>query len=124
MEVERMNLEKDSVKRAKKGTGTIRQVPSGKYEYRVSYYDDLGKRKRKSFSCWSPEECIEKAETFLTRLAQLSRGMDPDSTIVDIMRSKVENDYQKNYTGEQGYDSISNITKKVEIKVADRKSVV
>lgn len=99
-----MNLEKDSVKRAKKGTGTIRQVPSGKYEYRVSYYDDLGKRKRKSFSCWSPEECIEKAETFLTRLAQLSRGMDPDSTIVDIMRSKVENDYQKNYTGEQGYD--------------------
>ena len=93
-----------SEKRRRKGEGYLRETAAGTFEYRFRYTDELGRRKTKSVSGFNEEHCYERAEQFLDRLEQIKNGGDLDATIVSIMREKIEHDYKRNYTGEQGYD--------------------
>ena len=90
-------------KRAKSGDGSFRLKPSGLIEYRFTYKDEFGQSKRKSFACPSRQECLDKAEEFLTGQAKLAEGLDINATIVDILKRKYEYDYKKNYLAEAGY---------------------
>ena len=90
-------------KKAKSGEGSFRLKPSGLIEYRFSYKDEFGQSARKSFACKTREECLAKAEEFLTGQAKLAQGLDINATIVDILKRKYEYDYKKNYLSEAGY---------------------
>lgn len=90
-------------KRAKSGEGSFRLKPSGLIEYRFTYKDEFGQSKRKSFACPSRQECLDKADEFLTGQAKLAEGLDVNATIVDILKKKYEYDYKKNYLAEAGY---------------------
>lgn len=93
-----------SEKRRRKGEGYLRETAAGTFEYRFRYTDELGRRKTKSVSGFNENHCYERAEQFLDRLEQIKNGIDLDATIVSLMREKIEHDYKRNYTGEQGYD--------------------
>lgn len=84
--------------------GTFRETRSGSLEYRSPYYDAYGERRIKSVTADSEEACYERADEFIFKLEQKLIGIDMDATIPDILTAKAENDFQKNYTGEQGYD--------------------
>ena len=84
------------------GEGSFRIV-NGKYNYRFTYIDEFGERKRKSFSAVTKEECLVKAEDFFEKMEKKNAGIDIDATIPDIKRRKYEDDYAMNYIGEQGY---------------------
>ena len=90
-------------KKAKSGEGSFRLKPSGLIEYRFSYKDEFGQSARKSFACKTREECLAKAEEFLTGQAKIAQGLDINATIVDILKRKYEYDYKKNYLSEAGY---------------------
>lgn len=90
--------------RNKKGDGSIRKTKYGTYEYRITYTDTYGQRKRRGFTCQTPEECFDRAEDFLEELRIKMGGMTADMTLSDILRQKAKTDFEKNYTGEQGYD--------------------
>ncbi len=99
-------------KRKKKGNGegSFRNI-NGKYNYRFTYFDEFGERKRKSFSAATKEECLIKAEKFLVEMEKKSAGIDMDATIPDILRRKYEDDYAMNFIGEQGYArNLDNLT--------------
>ncbi len=67
---------KNGLPRAKKGEGSFRKTPTGKFEYRIKYTDTYGQKRAKSFTSQTVDECLEKAEEFLKRVAKLSRGVD------------------------------------------------
>ena len=47
-------------KRRRNGEGCFQKSTCGRYiEYRVTYYDELGKRKLKTFSRKTKEECLQ-----------------------------------------------------------------
>lgn len=98
-----MKQSKGGSVRAKKGDGSIRKTPAGSYEYRIRYTNEMGQRKTKTFTSKTVEGCFDKAEEFQNRLAKLARGVNLDDTIPDIVRAKIENDFMRNYTGEQGF---------------------
>ena len=95
-------LRRESV-RAKKGEGSMRRTPSGGFEYRVKYTDADGKVKTKSFSGKTVDLCLDRAEEFLDRVGKLARGVELYDTIPNIVRPKLDSDFEKNFTGEQGY---------------------
>lgn len=99
-----MNSKEGSAKRGKKGQGTIRISKSGRYEYRVSYYDESGKRKMKSFTNDTVEECVERAQKFLEENRYKTGLLKPSTTLAKIARQKIDADYERNFTGEAGYD--------------------
>lgn len=84
--------------------GSFRTTQAGKIEYRVPYYDEFGKRRVKSFTAETEEDCLERADDFWFRLEQKLVGIDISATIPDILKNKAEQDFRMNYTGEQGYD--------------------
>lgn len=84
------------------GEGSFRIV-NGKYNYRFTYVNEFGEKKRKSFSAVTKEECLVKAENFFEKMEKKNAGIDIDATIPDILRRKYEDDYAMNYIGEQGY---------------------
>ena len=88
----------------RKGEGSFSVKPSGNLEYKFRYTDEYGRRKTKSVSGVSERHCYERAEQFLYQLEQKLRFIDYDATITQLLREKIEKDYQKNYIGEQGYD--------------------
>ena len=91
-------------KRNRNGEGSWRELPSGNIEYRFTYTDEYGMKKRKSVTGTSDDECIEKAEMFLHKLEQKLNGINYDATIPELLYEKIESDFRKNYTGEQGYE--------------------
>ena len=99
-----MNSREGSPKRGKKGQGTIRVSKSGRFEYRVTYYDESGKRKMKSFTNDTVEECVERAQKFLEENKYKTGLLRPSTTLVQIARQKIEADHERNFTGEAGYD--------------------
>lgn len=84
------------------GEGSFRIV-NGKYNYRFTYVNEFGEKKRKSFSAVTKEECLVKAEDFFEKMKKKNAGIDIEATIPDILRRKYEDDYAMNYIGEQGY---------------------
>ena len=89
--------------RVPRGEGSFRLTPTGRIEYRISYKDDLGKRRQKAFTGDSEAECLARAEEFLYWLDRGREGIPVDATVAEIIRKKIETDFRKNYTGEQGY---------------------
>lgn len=90
-------------KRNRNGEGTWRETASGNIEYRFTYTDEYGNKKVKSVTGVSESHCLERAEAFLERLKQKRNGINLDATIPELLYEKVESDFRKNYTGEQGY---------------------
>lgn len=94
---------KSNNKKADNGNGTLRQRANGRFEYRISYVDVDGMKKRKSFYGDSDIECFEKADYFTKKLEKKKSGIDMDTTIVDIVKGKCRSDFEKNFVHEQGY---------------------
>ena len=94
----------DSSKRGKRGDGSIRKTKHGTFEYRISYTDEYGQRKTKSFTCRTVDECVDRAEEFRRELELSMKSIRPNMTISEILRKKASIDFKKNHTGEQGYD--------------------
>lgn len=84
------------------GEGSFRIV-NGKYNYRFTYVNEFGEKKRKSFSGITKEECLLRAEDFLEKMEKKIEGIDLDVTIPELLRKKYEEDYAMNFVGEQGY---------------------
>ena len=101
-----MNSEEGSAKkRGKRGIGSIRKTKYGTYEYRISYYDEFNKRRVKSFTCATVDECVDRAEKFKEeQKRKKTRYVNMNATVSEILRNKARVDYEKNHTGEQGYD--------------------
>ena len=89
--------------RARHGEGSVDKIPSGSYRYRIRYTTPEGEKKQKSFTGKTIDECFDQAEEFLQKIERLSRGISIEDTIVDIIRAKIDNDFHKNFCGEQGY---------------------
>ena len=83
------------------GEGSFRIV-NGKYNYRFTYVNEFGEKKRKSFSGITKEECLLRAEDFLEKMEKKIEGIDLDVTIPELLRKKYEDDYAMNFVGEQG----------------------
>ena len=83
--------------------GSWRTLPSGKWEYRISYTDEYSNKKQKSFTGVTREECKERAEIWTEELEHRKEFFNEDVTIVDLLEHKYKIDYKMNYTGEQGY---------------------
>lgn len=62
-------------RKSENGNGTLRQRANGKFEYRISYIDVDGAKKRKSFYADSDIECFEKAEKFTEILEKRSPAL-------------------------------------------------
>ena len=84
------------------GEGSFRMI-NGKHNYRFTYVNEFGEKKRKSFSGVTKEECLLRAEEFLIKIEKKTAGIDPDATIPELLRRKYEEDYALNFVGEQGY---------------------
>ena len=91
-------------KRNRNGEGSWRELPSGNIEYRFTYKDEYGIKRRKSITGVSENECIERAEQFLHKMEQKVNGINFDATIPELLYEKIYSDFRKNYTGEQGYE--------------------
>lgn len=68
-------------KRRRNGEGCFQQSTDGKYiEYRVTYYDELGQRKLKTFSRKTKEECLQAYKEWKAEL----EGKCPDEVSENI----------------------------------------
>ena len=90
-------------KKNPRGQGSIRVNKYGNYEYRFQYVDELDRARSKSITCKTIDECVEKAEAFKKKMEIKRKTTLADSTVSEIIRKRIEMDYKKNYTGEQGY---------------------
>lgn len=100
---EEITMAKKKKKRAERGSGTFRTRSNGTIEYRITYKDEFGLSKRKSFSGSSEEECYQKYEKFLEDQQKLMKGIDVYATIPQIIEERYKLDYRLNYVGEQGF---------------------
>ena len=96
-------MAKGKPKKGINGEGTFRYKDSGKIEYRISYRDEFGSIRRKSFTGIDEDEGVYKAEVFLATEEKRQRGIDVNATIPEIVKYRYDLDLQKNYVGEQGY---------------------
>ena len=85
------------------GSGSFRKRGS-KYEYRVSYSDNNGITRSKSFSGRTQRECYKRAEDFFIELERQKLGTDKCNTISAILRTKYQADFEMNFIAEQGYN--------------------
>lgn len=85
------------------GSGSFRKRGS-KYEYRVSYSDNNGITRSKSFSGRTQRECYRRAEDFFIELERQKLGTDKGNTISAILRTKYQADFEMNFIAEQGYN--------------------
>ena len=85
------------------GSGSFRKRGS-KYEYRVSYSDNNGITRSKSFSGRTQRECYKRAEDFFIELERQKLGTDKGNTISAILRTKYQADFEMNFIAEQGYN--------------------
>ncbi|MCF0141703.1 MAG: site-specific integrase, partial [Mogibacterium sp.] len=89
--------------RSERGSGSMSVKDNGKYEYRISYKDEFGKTRRKSFSEYTMEECYRRAEEFFEELDKRRRGIDVDATIPSLVEGNYRRKMSMNYIGEQSY---------------------
>lgn len=85
------------------GSGSFRKRGS-KYEYRVSYSDNNGITRSKSFIGRTQRECYKRAEDFFIELERQKLGTDKGNTISAILRTKYQADFEMNFIAEQGYN--------------------
>lgn len=85
------------------GCGTFRCAKNGNIEYRITYKDENGQTKRKSFTGYDEEECLKRAEHFLNTIELKKAGMNLEVTLPELVRNRLKSDFEKNFVGEQGY---------------------
>jgi len=90
-------------KRAQRGQGTFRMKPSGSIEYRFTYTDPYGNSCRKSVSGATRQECLDKADEFLSNQRETRTSLDENISIVDILKAKHKMDFKLNYLSEAGF---------------------
>ena len=88
----------------RKGEGNFSVTPSGGLAYRFRYTDEYGRRRSKSVSGINEKHCYERAEQFLYELERKINFINYETTIPQMVREKIENDYKKNHIGEASYD--------------------
>lgn len=86
-----------------RSTGSWRNRGSDKFEYRFMYIDEYGRKRQKSVSGETKEECYMKADRWLKKMEGLRKGDMEDATLVDLLERKFRMDFEMHYTGEQGY---------------------
>lgn len=97
-------------KKNRNGLGTFYKRQDGRFEFKMTYTDINGDRKRKSFYGHSEDECFEQAEDFRDVVSMAAQGIDCTKTIPDILRERYEGDLADNFITEAAYDrNIQNI---------------
>lgn len=109
-----------SKKQVMLGEGCLREKRPGYYELGIRYQDMFGQRKQKSFSGRDVDELYIRLDEFLEKQAAKNKGIEMDSTIVDILKRRYEFDYAKGYTNEPGYYRNVNSLKKIETSLIGR----
>lgn len=99
----RTKTAKKNNQRAEKGTGSMRIKDNGKYEYRITYKDAYGNSRRKTFTSYYEDECLEMCEEFLKNLDKINYGIRIDSTIPDLVEAYYQRRLDMNYVQLQGY---------------------
>ena len=101
---------KNNERKVERGDGSFRVTPAGNLEYRISYKDENGVSRRKSFTGIDETECLVKAQSFKRKLALINKGLDINATIITILEARYKKDLKMGFTGEQGYcRNISNV---------------
>lgn len=90
-------------KRAEYGAGSFRITSSGRMEYRFYYIDEKGKKRQKSVTGADMNECLTKEEDFRKKTEISSKGYDPDTTMVDLLKEIYKKDLSLGFVKEQGY---------------------
>lgn len=81
-------------KRRRNGEGCFQKSTCGRYiEYRVTYYDELGKRKLKTFSRKTKEECLQAYKEWKAE----QEGKCPDEISENITVAQWVNTWFENY---------------------------
>ena len=93
----------------------------GRYECRISYVDEDGEKKKKSFYGKTEDECYEQAEAFMEVGEMESNGIECRLTIPDILKRKYEYDFSMNYVTEAAYDrNLHNVRIIEESRIGDK----
>ena len=94
---------KNNDRKVERGDGSFRVTPAGNLEYRISYKDEDGVSRRKSFTGIDETECLMKAQSFRKKLALINKGLDINATMITILEARYKKDLNMGFTGEQGY---------------------
>ena len=86
------------------GMGSLYRRSNGLYEFKISYVDEFGDKKRKSFYGETEDECYEQAEAFREVLSMKVQGIECSKTIVDLLKERYTNDFKDNYITEAALD--------------------
>ena len=86
-------MAKKKLRKLKYGEGSFRQTSNGRVEYRFGYKDEFGQTQRKSFTGDDEMECLYKAQEFLEKEEKRQQGIDMDSTIVDIVMKRYDEEF-------------------------------
>ena len=86
------------------GEGNVYRRDNGRFEYKISYEDEYGEKKRKTFSGDTVDECYKQAQMFREVLDLERRGVDCSTTLTDILRKRFADDFADNYITEAAYD--------------------
>lgn len=90
--------------RNRNGEGNFYRRDNGRLEYKMSYIDEYGDRKRKTFTGDTMAECLKQAEMFKEVLELEKRGIDCTTTLTDILQKRFADDFADNYITEAAYD--------------------
>ena len=71
-----------------KSSGSWRNTSGGKLEYRFMYMDEFDRRKQKSVTGETEEECFRRADRFLTKMEGIRAGAVEDPTLVELLERK------------------------------------
>lgn len=96
-------MAKKKQRRNEKGKGSFRYRDNGKVEYRLTYKDELGVSRQKSFTGDNEQECLEMFYAWQQNQEKLRGGISIDASIVDILKARYLMDYELNYKSEAGY---------------------
>ena len=100
--------------RNKNGMGSMYRRQNGRYEYRLTYINEEGERKRKSFYGETEDECFNQADDFISVQNMLNEGIDCTVTIPDLLKRKYKDDFEMNFVSEAGYDRNLATLKRIE----------
>ena len=96
--------------RNKNGMGSLYKRENGRFEFRITYVDENGDKKRKSFYGDTEDECFDQADDFREVVSMVAQGIECGKTIPDILKERYKEDLADNYITEAAYDrSIQNI---------------
>lgn len=98
----------------KNGQGTLYKRRDGRFEYRLTYIDEEGATKRKSFYGATEEECLNQVDDFKYVQNMRNKGIECDKTIPDLLKEKFREDYEYNFVSEAGYDRNLATLKRIE----------